>query len=251
MITLPSSHAKFSEALAAQLYSCAEDFPIEFDLAWQWIGYTRKSDALKALKMEFVKGEDFCGSIRKTPNGGRPSQEIMLTIDCFKAFGMMAGTAQGKEIRRYFLACEKAYKASRPVSRNVGLELLLEGIARDHKSWECHFNPSWISEAERLTGWSWEWSCMAGFINKAVYSVLPLEVQDRLDEVNPVLECGKRARKQHQHFSPSIDERILKQLIAETLGLMKGSTSKQEFYRSHKNAYSKGIQLNLMIERGC
>ena len=49
----------------------------------------------------------------KTPEGGRPSEFIKLTIDCFKSFGMMAGTEKGKEIRRYFLMCERQLKQTR------------------------------------------------------------------------------------------------------------------------------------------
>lgn len=43
-------------------------------------------------------------------SGGRPKEVIKITVECMKSFGMMAGTEQGKVIRRYFLECEKISK---------------------------------------------------------------------------------------------------------------------------------------------
>ena len=37
-------------------------------------------------------------------------ESIKLTIDAFKSLGMMAGTQKGKEIRHYFLECERIAK---------------------------------------------------------------------------------------------------------------------------------------------
>ena len=45
-----------------------------------------------------------------TPGSGRQSDSISLTIDCFKSLGIMAGTEQGKVIRKYFLECERIAK---------------------------------------------------------------------------------------------------------------------------------------------
>ena len=49
-----------------------------------------------------VKGNRGGGSVRY--------EEIRLTIDCFKSLAMMAGTQRGKEVRMYFLECEKIAK---------------------------------------------------------------------------------------------------------------------------------------------
>lgn len=102
----------FNRELAIALYQSSEDFPVDFDLAWQWLGYTRKDNAKRILVSEFEHGIDFSSEVRKTSSGGRPTEFIMLSIDCFKSLGMMAGTEQGKAIRRYFLECERIAKAS-------------------------------------------------------------------------------------------------------------------------------------------
>jgi hypothetical protein len=48
--------------------------------------------------------------ISKKGSGGHNEKRYLLTVDCFKAFCMMAGTDRGKEVRRYFLEVEKRYK---------------------------------------------------------------------------------------------------------------------------------------------
>lgn len=96
-----------------------EQFPVDLEVAWQWLGYSRKDKVLAKLKNNFVEGLDFEFSTNRgeTPQVGRPSDSVRLTTDCFKMLGMMAGTAKGREVRLYFLDCEKQVKASRTVPK--------------------------------------------------------------------------------------------------------------------------------------
>ncbi|QSJ20089.1 antA/AntB antirepressor family protein [Nostoc sp. UHCC 0702] len=100
----------FSQNLALALYSSKEQFPIDLDDAWQWLGYATKQKAEQKLKSSFEENTDFLTKRLKTSTNGRPRQCVMLSIDCFKSLGMMAGTEQGKAIRRYFLECERIAK---------------------------------------------------------------------------------------------------------------------------------------------
>lgn len=100
----------FSIELAQKFFESEEGFPVDLDDAWIWIGYSAKQNAFTALEGCFAEGEDFlCSGIRKTESG-RNASIVMLTIDCFKSMGMMAKTEKGKEIRKYFLRCEKEMK---------------------------------------------------------------------------------------------------------------------------------------------
>ena len=113
----------FSQNLAMVMVQSADQFPVDFDNAWKWIGWTRKSKAKKTLTNNFVEGVDFCARGCKSSTGGRSSELILLTVDCFKSLGMMAGTEKGKEIRQYFLKCEKQVKEIIP-AQNAELEKL-------------------------------------------------------------------------------------------------------------------------------
>ena len=108
----------FSHELALALTQSANEFPVDFDDAWRWIGYNKKQQAKNKLTNNFEPDVDYkvftqtgVNSTQQRIQGGRPSEKISLTIDCFKSLGMMAGTENGKEIRRYFLDCERQAKA--------------------------------------------------------------------------------------------------------------------------------------------
>jgi phage anti-repressor protein len=100
----------FTIELARRLIHSDEQFPVDFDLAWQWLGYTRKDSALDTLKTNFVEGVEFSGTNRETPQGGRPSRLYSLTVNCFKELAMLAKTQKGKQVRQYFLECERIAK---------------------------------------------------------------------------------------------------------------------------------------------
>ena len=90
----------------------SEQHPIDFDDAWQWVGYATKQKGLNMLTANFEEEIDFL-TTRLKSTGGRPSDGYFLTVDCFKAFCMMAGTERGKEVRRYYIAVEKAFLTQR------------------------------------------------------------------------------------------------------------------------------------------
>jgi phage anti-repressor protein len=94
----------------AALVESSEQFPVDFEYAWQWLGYARKDSALRTLKTEFQKGAEFSTLSCKNPLGGRPSVSYHLTNDCFKMLAMMAGTDKGREVRKYYLECERQLK---------------------------------------------------------------------------------------------------------------------------------------------
>jgi len=111
----------FNQETAIALQSSGDAQPVDFDLAWVWLGYSSKQMALKKLKNNFEEGLDFnLNLVSKVQIEGdrevsRPFQQISLTIECFKSMGMIAGTEKGKEVRRYFLECEKVAQA-KPMS---------------------------------------------------------------------------------------------------------------------------------------
>jgi hypothetical protein len=96
-----------------------DGFPVDFDDAWKWIGYSRKDNALVALKAELdldveymllnIQEQDvpltFSDFQRSHPT------KYMLSIEGFKIFCQAAGTTQGKKVRRQYIQIEKAYLA--------------------------------------------------------------------------------------------------------------------------------------------
>lgn len=106
------------ETIVAQLES-TEEFPIYLSDVWDWLGYSRKDSAVQAFKNSgTVEGQDFAffQIVQENKKGdlrGRPSQEIKMTIDAFKAWAMQAQTDRGKQVRAYYLKIEKEWRESR------------------------------------------------------------------------------------------------------------------------------------------
>lgn len=100
----------FDLSLAQSLYSSNKQFPVDFDDAWQWLEYGTKYDAKVSFKKSgFTEDLDYISSQESSgkPTGGRPIEKILLTVDCFKTWSMMVNTDKGKEVRLYFLECER------------------------------------------------------------------------------------------------------------------------------------------------
>ena len=108
---MPTLKDSFNITIAKSIHESPEDFPVDLDDAWRWIGYTQKVKALSALLSDaFDEGLDWVQAfpVGKVSNTvGQPSKKYFLTGDCFKMLAMVARTRHGKQIRRYFLDCEK------------------------------------------------------------------------------------------------------------------------------------------------
>ncbi len=95
---------------AIQTYvNSKEQFPVNFDEFWQWVGYARKDAAKRTLEANFKIGIDYDLLHNKVEqvSGAKWIDKIMLSTDCAKSFAMLAQTDKGKEVRYYFLDCEK------------------------------------------------------------------------------------------------------------------------------------------------
>ena len=130
----------FDLAIAQSLYDSNDRFPVDFDEAWRWLGYARKENALKnLLSSEFDDGIDFTGTAVAVPSDtgfqpATPQKKYFLTVDCFKTLGMLSKTKFGKEIRRYFLHCEKLAKESAQTIELLQAEIAeLKAISGDRR----------------------------------------------------------------------------------------------------------------------
>jgi len=63
-------------------------------------------------RYNFLEGEDFSIILLKS-TGGRPAKEYILTIEMAKELAMVENNDRGRQVRRYFIECERRLKASR------------------------------------------------------------------------------------------------------------------------------------------
>jgi phage anti-repressor protein len=107
---ITDEHQKlFTKNFYMAFFKKDEEYPIYINEdAIKWLGYTRKSTIKSLIQKHLVNEKDYIlQQALQNPLGGRPSDDIYMTIDAFKQLGMLAGTEQGKQIRMYYIELEK------------------------------------------------------------------------------------------------------------------------------------------------
>ena len=109
--------------------AAAEGQPI-----WQWMGYSRKDAAKRSLE-KLLEGVDYQSTEMWTVAGGTPRHVVLFSHDGFKQWGMLAGTERGRQIRAYFIECEKQLQRemSQPTALNSELSRMQSDLA-EHKA---------------------------------------------------------------------------------------------------------------------
>lgn len=94
------------------------DFVVDFDDAWKWLGFSRKDPAKRLLTQSFVEDRDYRISLHpkversllpKEERGGQNKETILLTPFAFKEFSLLARTARGRSVRLYYLHLEGVF----------------------------------------------------------------------------------------------------------------------------------------------
>lgn len=108
------SNLSITKDLVQDFINSGDRFPVNFDDAWQWLGYSTKQAAKKKLSRNFDVNVDYSSKWMSVAhsNGLTASRAevICLTVECFKELGMLAQTEQGKLVRKYYLECERIVK---------------------------------------------------------------------------------------------------------------------------------------------
>ena len=120
------------------LYMCMNfnpttDFPINLDHVYKQMGFANKGNAMKTIKSNFTKDEDYkilLVPTEKQVHGGHNHETVMLNIDTYKTLCMLVKTPQGKEIRKYYVKLENIYNSiiKKEIKQN---QLLLENKTKE------------------------------------------------------------------------------------------------------------------------
>ena len=89
------------------------DFVIDLDNVWKWLGFNQKVKAKVLLENHFKIDNDYIKSLSQMgkqdekSHGGHNKEIFMLNINTFKKFCLKAGTKKADEIHDYYMKLEK------------------------------------------------------------------------------------------------------------------------------------------------
>jgi phage anti-repressor protein len=122
----------FNEQVVLSLLTSEKEFPINIEEAVKWLEYSSKQKAKNKLVNNFELGLDYIVVVNQSvesDNHGTSSpqelasksrkEEIYLTVETFKQISMMSGTSRGKEVRKYFIDCEKKLKQQQETNQLI------------------------------------------------------------------------------------------------------------------------------------
>ena len=248
------------------LISSGKEFPVDFDDAWQWIGWTVKQTGKNVLLNNFEEGVDFLRETSKNCGRGRPGDQLVLTIDCFKSLAMMAGTEKGKQVRRYFLNCERELKHRLDEERKhwqdtIQKRLVSAMVSQEVVSRKPKFSDDFYELLYKKRGGDWEKrdpkknrpACVGTWTNWTVYDRLlggtePGSVKDTLNQINPRVD-GRRKDKHHWHLRELGEFHLSSQLeVVKAVARLSPDGNWDKFIRNIQKACPNGeqVQLNLL-----
>ena len=94
-------------------YHPINDFVIDLDDVWKWIGFSQKVKAKQLLEKHFTMNKDYTVSLYQQvkhsthTKGGQNKEIIMLNINTFKKFCLKAGTKKAEDIHEYYIKMEE------------------------------------------------------------------------------------------------------------------------------------------------
>lgn len=94
-------------------YNQKNDFVIDLDNIWKWLGYNQKIKAKDLLEKYFIINTDYklllsqATQQKQHIRGGHNKEIIMLNISTFKRLCLKAGTTKADEIHEYYIKLEE------------------------------------------------------------------------------------------------------------------------------------------------
>ena len=131
------------------------DFVIDLDNIWQWLGFSQKDSAKRVLEKNFIYNNDYKILLHKSVEqknvrGGHNKEIIMLNIDTFKKFCLKAGTKKADEIHDYFIKLEQVLQEIILEESNELKQQLSQLEDKNKKEYDIKLEKQKILEREKI-----------------------------------------------------------------------------------------------------
>ena len=198
------------------------DFVIDLNKVVKWLK-TRKDSIKKTLVQTYVIDVDYM--ITKIGTKGRPSEQIMITPECFKRLCMLSKTEKAESVRTYFINIEKLIDKY----KNTIIEDLSKKVGVLENNQKPIINPKkgviYVLQSNKTIDDTFKLGRSKKFIqrllshNSIEEDNLKIKLLYETDNIKQVENCVKNAlktkqyRKKKEIFQVDID--IIKQTIEQ------------------------------------
>jgi hypothetical protein len=93
-------------------YHHVNDFVVNLDNVWKFIGFSNKANGKRLLKQHFIENRDYKISLTRSDervHGGQNLETIMLNINTFKKLCLKSNTDNADKIHDYYIKLEMVY----------------------------------------------------------------------------------------------------------------------------------------------
>jgi phage anti-repressor protein len=216
------------------------DFVIDLEDIWKSIGFSRKNDCKKVLTKNFTQDTDYkiiATAVAVKPTsvvgpknlGGRPKEQILMTIDTFKMLCLISKTDKGKEIRSYFIKLEETFqevineesnelKLQLTTNKQLLLENQIQNVKEKHETLVFSYNKKSIVYIIKIT------------INDKVYYKFGYtdNIKKRINELKRLMKCD-----------------LLLVFCIESKDNVKLENKLKQYFKTHNNEKCKRITLDI------
>ncbi|MEO9802352.1 MAG: P63C domain-containing protein [Reichenbachiella sp.] len=133
-------------------------------------------------------------------------------------------------------------------------KLLSKYIQEDFLKWQSRFPRKFYQEAFRLLQWEYDPfslkrpGYLGKFTNEYVYNHMPPGVLQKMKNLNPTNNKGRRPRKHHQHLTEDIGIPHLDKHLMKLITVMELSNNMSEFKNNFAKVFKDTYQLSLEFQ---
>jgi hypothetical protein len=102
-----------TDTIASDLYN-SDNFVIDLDNVWEWLGFTQKARAKNVLIKNFEKDKDYkifsgeaLSEMEKKGRGGHNKEVILMNVKTFNFLCLKGDTEKCHKIQKYYLKLER------------------------------------------------------------------------------------------------------------------------------------------------
>lgn len=155
-------------------------------------------------------------------NGERCTEQAKQTDLIFGSFGT-----------RVWMQKITGWQEPKANAGNLIRDFVIAQLPEKPSDYQVRFPVRFWDALEELYGLRRGHRGCASFINAYIYDFFPVEIRERLDEINPLNDSGNRCNKQHQHFDDVLLQVLIEQ-IERVITLLQISDTKAEFAHNMK-----------------